>query len=117
MSFLEVSVFNSTSFKFSKNQVVKEVKKLAQKCRFKKPVFISLSFVGIKRAKFLNLKYRKANYIPEVLTFSHLEAKDDFLVFEIFLCPQAIKKRAQSEKKSLNLILKEDLKHAFSYIC
>lgn len=55
---------------------------------------LSLSFVGAKRARDLNQKYRQKDYVPNVLSFPLDEA-----VGEIIICPAV----AKGEAKKFNL--------------
>jgi ssRNA-specific RNase YbeY (16S rRNA maturation enzyme) len=57
----------------------KLVERLAQKSLkekgFIKDVELSINFVGKKKAKDLNINYRKMNYIPQVLGFPMSQKK------------------------------------------
>jgi probable rRNA maturation factor len=52
---------------------------------------LSLGFVGAARAKQFNMKYRKKDYVPNVLSFPLDEANG-----EIFICPQVAKREAKN---------------------
>lgn len=51
---------------------------------------LSLIFVGERRAFYLNMKYRKGNYVPNVLSFPLSDT-----VGEIYITPQIIKRECK----------------------
>jgi probable rRNA maturation factor len=69
---------------------------------------LSLVFVGDKKSKELNLKYRSGNYIPNVLSFTI-----DKNTGEIFINPNQAKK----EYKDFNLTYKNFLIYLFIHGC
>ena len=77
-------------------------------------VEISVLFVGRKRAKDLNIRYRNKSYIPQVLGFPLSRDRDsDGLVRlgDIVICTQKLKYEAVFQKKSVNEILADWLLH------
>lgn len=58
---------------------------------------LSLSFVGATRAQAFNKKYRKKEYIPNVLSFPLTEE-----VGEIIICPQVAKREAKKFNLSVD---------------
>ncbi len=51
---------------------------------------LSLAFVGVARAKKLNIAYRQKDYVPNVLSFPL-----DGTTGEIYICPEVAKKQAK----------------------
>lgn len=71
---------------------------------------LSLVFIGDKRAKTLNKKYRKKDYTPDILSFPY-DKKEG----EIFINPHQARKRAKefdmSEKKFIGYLFIHGLLH------
>lgn len=71
---------------------------------------LSLVFIGDKRAKNLNQKYRKKNYIPDILSFPY-DKKEG----EVFINLHQARKRAKdfnmSEKKFIEYLFIHGLLH------
>ena len=74
----------------------------------KKNYELSLVFIGDKKSKELNLKYRNGNYIPNVLSFTI-----DKNTGEIFINPNQAKK----EYKDFDLTYKNFLIYLFIHGC
>lgn len=75
---------------------------------------LSLIFVGRKKAKELNMKYRQKNYIPQVLGFPmDKEKAEDGLIHlgDIVICTQKLKYEVEYQKSTLEKILKEWMVH------
>lgn len=75
---------------------------------------VSVIFVGRKRAKDLNIKYRQKNYIPQVLGFPMSRDKDADGITrlgDIVICTQKLKYEADFLGKSQKVILEEWLLH------
>lgn len=75
---------------------------------------VSIIFVGRKRAKDLNIKYRQKSYIPQVLGFPLSREKDTDGVTrlgDIVICTQKLKYEAVYQNKSQKVILDEWLLH------
>ena len=71
---------------------------------------LSLVFIGDKRAQTLNKRYRKKNYIPDVLTFPYSDTQG-----EIFINPLQAHKNAKgfdmNEKKFITYLFIHALLH------
>ncbi len=71
---------------------------------------LSLVFVGLKKAKKLNIAYRKKNYAPDILSFD-LDKENG----EIYIYPAKVKTKAHefetSEKNFLNYLFVHGLAH------
>ena len=75
---------------------------------------VSVIFVGRKRAKELNIKYRQKSYIPQVLGFPlSLEKDADGItrLGDIVICTQKLKYEAVFLQKNQKVILEEWLLH------
>ncbi|MFA5895235.1 MAG: rRNA maturation RNase YbeY [Candidatus Shapirobacteria bacterium] len=75
---------------------------------------VSVIFVGRKKAKDLNIKYRQKSYIPQVLGFPMSMEKDADGVTrlgDIVICTQKLKYEAVFLGKSQKVVLEEWLLH------
>lgn len=75
---------------------------------------LSVIFVGRKKAKELNIKFRKMTYIPQVLGFPMTKEKDVdgwIRLGDIVICNEKLKYEAKFQKKSIKEILKSWLLH------
>jgi len=94
------------------------VEKLANKALIKKGlknnVELSIYFVGRKKAKDLNINYRKMGYIPQVLGFP-MSRKNDvdgkIRLGDIVICTQKLKYEVEFQKSTLEKVLYEWLVH------
>ena len=94
------------------------VEKLAQKALIERKltngIELSLFFVGKKKAKSLNLGYRKMSYIPQVLGFPMSTEKDAdgrIRLGDVVICTQKLKYEVKFQKSDLNTILYDWLLH------
>lgn len=79
-----------------------------------KNVELSIIFVGRKKAKDLNIKYRQKSYIPQVLGFPMSKEKDaDGLIRlgDIVICTQKLKYESVFLKKDIDKVLEEWMVH------
>jgi rRNA maturation RNase YbeY len=77
-------------------------------------VELSIAFVGRKRAKELNVNYRKMSYIPQVLGFpmSREKDKDGWIrLGDIVICTQKLKDEAKLFQRDIYDILDEWMLH------
>lgn len=75
---------------------------------------LSIYFVGRKKAKDLNINYRKKDYIPQVLGFPMSFNKDaDGMIRlgDIVICTQKLKYEVKFQKSTLEKVLYEWLVH------
>ena len=96
----------------------KLVDKLSKKAllyfKLKENVELSVIFVGRKRAKDLNIKYRQKSYIPQVLGFPMSKETDGdgyIRLGDVVICTQKLKYEVDFLKKSEAEILEEWLIH------
>ena len=97
------------------------VNKLCIKCLskrdFKFRVELSLVFAGIKKARSLNQKFRKMDYVPQVLGFSNSRSVDsDGLVRlgDVVICTDRLKKEMalkENKGKDVYEVLEEWIDH------
>ncbi|MEI8068091.1 MAG: rRNA maturation RNase YbeY, partial [Candidatus Shapirobacteria bacterium] len=94
------------------------IRKLAKKALkekgYKSDVELSIYFVGRKKAKDLNLNYRKMSYIPQVLGFPMSKEKDADGVIrlgDIVICTQKLKYEIEFQKSNLDTVLYSWLIH------
>lgn len=95
-------------------RLVEDLMGKALKKRNLTEVEVSLVFVGRKKAKDLNIKYRGKTYIPQVLGFPmDKEVGSDGLIHlgDIVVCTQKLKYEARFQKKKVNQILRDWLLH------
>jgi len=92
--------------------------RLAQKALiekgYKNGVELSIFFVGRKKARDLNIEYRKMDYFPQVLGFPMSKEKDaDGMIRlgDIVICTQKLKYEVFFQKKSLEEVLYSWLVH------
>ena len=104
----------------SKNWGLSEVlvEKLALKALkekgFLSDVELSVCFVGRKKARDLNIKYRRKDYYPQVLGFPMSKKKDvdgKIRLGDIMICTQKLKYEVKYQKSTLEKILYEWLVH------
>ncbi|MFH1656420.1 MAG: rRNA maturation RNase YbeY [Candidatus Nealsonbacteria bacterium] len=83
---------------------------------------LSIVFVGAKRIRELNKKYRKKDKPTDVLSFSAVEKFPDIPELElgeIVICPQIVKKNAKKfnieYNKELNRVLVHGVLHILGY--
>jgi len=96
----------------------KLVERLAKKALaekgFNKDVELSIYFVGRKRAKDLNVNFRKMSYVPQVLGFPMSKEKDidgKIRLGDIVICTQKLKYEVKFQKSDLETVLYSWLVH------
>ena len=94
------------------------IKELAEKALkekgFVKDVELSIFFVGRKKAKDLNIGYRKMDYIPQVLGFpmsKEVDADGKIRLGDIVICTQKLKYEVKFQKSNLDTVLYSWLIH------
>jgi len=81
---------------------------------YDKDVELSVLFVGRKKARDLNIKYRNKDYYPQVLGFPMSREKDGDGVIrlgDVVICTQKLKYEAIFQKKTIKNILDEWMLH------
>ena len=82
--------------------------------KLKENVELSVIFVGRKKAKKLNIKYRQKDYIPQVLGFpmsKNADADGYIRLGDVVICTEKLKYEVNFLKKSQEEILREWLIH------
>lgn len=77
-------------------------------------VELSIFFVGRKKAKEYNLRYRKKDYTPQVLGFPMSKIPDadgKVRLGDIVICTQKLKYEVDYQKSTMEKVLFEWLKH------
>ena len=75
---------------------------------------LSIYFVGRKKAKDLNVNFRKMSYIPQVLGFPMSKEKDidgKIRLGDIVICTQKLKYEVKFQKSDLDTVLYSWLIH------
>jgi len=94
------------------------VEELAKKALIEKglknDIELSIYFVGRKKARDLNIKYRQKDYYPQVLGFPMSKEKDvdeKIRLGDIVICTQKLKYEVKFQKSTLEKVLYEWLVH------
>jgi len=80
-------------------------------------VELSLFFTGKKTAKKFNVKYRKMNYVPQVLSFSfntHRDSDGLMRLGDIVICSEKLKQESRRGQKNVYVVLAEWLEHGLT---
>ncbi|MEK9130384.1 MAG: rRNA maturation RNase YbeY [Patescibacteria group bacterium] len=115
-----IEICNQTKQKINEKLIRNIIEEILEKIKNKKILEISIIFVGEKKIKQLNNKYRKINKATDVLSFGLWKLENTQEYFgEIFICHSKIKKQAKIFKHSifceLKIILIHGILHLFGY--
>ena len=89
-------------------------KKALKEKGYNENVELSIYFVGRKKAKDLNVNFRKMNYIPQVLGFpmsKEADADGKIRLGDIVICTQKLKYEVKFQKSDLETVLYSWLVH------
>jgi len=89
-------------------------KKALKEKDYKENVELSIYFVGRKKAKDLNVNFRKMSYIPQVLGFPMSKEKDidgKIRLGDVVICTQKLKYEVKFQKSTLEKVLYAWLVH------
>lgn len=95
-------------------EVLNKAKNALNFFNLKENVELSVIFVGRKKAKELNIKYRQKNYIPQVLGFpmSKIADKDGYIrLGDVVICTQKLKYEVSFLQRKRSDILTEWMIH------
>lgn len=109
-----ILINHNKNWGLDENLVVKLAKKVLIDKGFKENVELSIFFVGRKKAKDLNINYRKMGYIPQVLGFPMSLEKDadgKIRLGDIVICSQKLKYEVKYQKSTLEKVLYDWLAH------
>lgn len=90
-----VLIKHNKNWGFDENLVVVLAKRALEELGFKEDTELSILFAGRKRARKLNQKYRKKDYIPQVLGFPMEKKKgiDGWVrLGDVVICTERLKK-------------------------
>ncbi|MFA6008102.1 MAG: rRNA maturation RNase YbeY [Candidatus Shapirobacteria bacterium] len=82
--------------------------------KLKENIELSVIFVGRKKAKELNIKYRQKDYIPQVLGFpmsKKTDADGYIRLGDVVICTQKLKYEAVFQGKRIEEIMREWMIH------
>lgn len=89
-------------------------KKALEEKGYKENVELSIYFVGRKKAKDLNVNFRKMSYTPQVLGFpmsKKADADGKIRLGDIVICTQKLKYEVEFQKSDLETVLYSWLVH------
>jgi len=95
-------------------RVVEACKKALKHWNLKEDIELSVYFVGRKKARELNMEYRKMDYYPQVLGFpmNREKSADGYIrLGDVVICTQKLKYEAEYQKKDIEVILDEWMVH------
>lgn len=96
------------------NLVLDKANEALEFFKLKENVELSVVFVGRRKAKELNIKYRGKDYIPQVLGFPMSRERDAdgyMRLGDVVICTQKLKYEEKFLKKERDEILGEWMKH------
>ena len=117
---IKVLIKADSRYPIDRKIVREKVKQILESKRLTQDVEVSLSFVGDRKMKILNFKYRKKNKTTDVLSFSMIEGKpfpeDDILRLGdiVISYPQARKQAREYNilvDKEINKLVEHGLLH------
>ena len=109
-----VLVSHNKNWGLSEELIEELAKKALAEKGFDNNVELSVYFVGRKKARDLNMKYRNKDYYPQVLGFPMSKEKDidgKIRLGDIVICTQKLKYEVKFQKSSLEKVLYEWLIH------
>ncbi|HBP50854.1 MAG: putative rRNA maturation factor [Candidatus Shapirobacteria bacterium GW2011_GWE1_38_10] len=109
-----ILIKNPKNWGLDRNEVLKKAVEALDHFKLKENIELSVIFVGQKRAKELNIKYRQKDYIPQVLGFpmSRIADSDGYIrLGDVVICTQKLKYEMRYFGKSLDEVLGEWMKH------
>jgi rRNA maturation RNase YbeY len=101
-------------FSIDRNLILSCGEKTLKKYGYEDGVELSIRFVGVKKAKELNLKYRKMDYIPQVLGFpmSRDVDSDGYIrLGDIVICTKKLMREVDYQKSDLKTVLQSWIDH------
>jgi rRNA maturation RNase YbeY len=109
-----VLINHNKNWGLSEELVDRLAKKALREKGFLSGVELSVYFVGRKKARDLNIKYRQKDYYPQVLAFPMSKIKDvdgKIRLGDIVICTQKLKYEIEFQKSTLEGVLYEWLLH------
>lgn len=109
-----IFVKHNKNWGLNEELVVDLTKKYLKKNGFKDNTEVGVWFVGRKKAKELNIKYRGMSYIPQVLGFpmsKNSDADGIIRLGDIVICTEKVKYEVRFMNKTIEVILDEWIEH------
>jgi len=111
---MRISIKKDPRYRINTKKVRLTVKNILKDYRLDGDVEMGIVFVGKRKAKDLNIRYRKMDYIPEVLAFpSEGEKTPEGFRFlgDIVLCYPSLREKAIAENQMVDEATEELLRH------
>ncbi len=118
---IKIEIINTTRKKIKKKRIKWILKEIFSQLIFKKVIRnnfeaeISVVFVGEKRIRTLNSRYRSQDKKTDILSFCY-ERNEQFLFGELIICPQVIVRNIQKDKISFKKELTKNLIHGVLHL-
>jgi rRNA maturation RNase YbeY len=109
-----ILIKTGSRFSIDKELVLSCAQKTLKKYGYKEGTELSIIFVGVKRAKELNQKYRKMDYIPQVLGFPmsmEMDIDGYIRLGDIVICTRKLKREVIYQKSDLKTVLQSWTDH------
>jgi len=109
-----ILIKHSKNWGLDEKEVLRKAEEALNYFKLKENIELSVIFVGRKKAKELNIKYRQKDYIPQVLGFpmSKVADADGYIrLGDVVICTQKLKYEINFLKKSRSEILSEWMIH------
>ncbi len=114
---IEVYIHNVSRLKRVNSAFLKKIARKILQSESKKSGIVSIVLLSSQKARKINVRYRKKDYTPQVLSFEGERSEGE--LGEIVLCPAAIKQEAKAQKtsfeKELTFCLIHGLLHLLGY--
>jgi rRNA maturation RNase YbeY len=114
MSRSKVLISHPVNWGLDEAMIIRLASQVLDERGLREDVELSLLFVGRKRAKDLNMSFRKKEYIPQVLGFPMSKEKDKdgwIRLGDIVICTQKLKYEAKYLNKNIEMVALEWLRH------
>jgi rRNA maturation RNase YbeY len=110
---MRILISKDPRYPLDNKKIREKVEEILKQLGIKNVFEISLAFVGKRKALEMNHSYRRADYIPEVLTFSQEgeKAGGQRLLGDILICFPQARERALAENKMVDEVIEELLIH------
>lgn len=110
----KISIKKDPRFSFPNRTIRQLTNDILREYKVKEGSEISLAFVGRRKAKALNQKYRRMDYVPLVLSFSNNQektAEGNIFLGDLVICFSEAVQKAIVENQPLAEVLDELLRH------
>jgi len=116
---VKVNFYTESRYRVDRKKIRQQIKKTLADQEVQTSTELTVSIVGDRKMKTLNLKYRKINATTDVLSFSQLEKSDKFVVPPkdalylgdiIISYPQAV-----NQARQFNLLVDDEINKLVSH--